>query len=148
MKDSKNTSKLISKLIKKKHKKENNINNQSGGFLPAAACVPCMAGVGSTIASGLGALGLGTAGAIGASKYMSRNSSSTISNGKINRKEKYEFIKNGKKKKYSINQNNKTITVMRGNKKRNKKFKTLKQANKYYNNLISKCKKNKTYKKC
>ena len=137
---------VIDSLIKKKRRRKRNY--QSGGFLPAAACIPCMTGIGSSIVSGASALGLGTVGAIGASKYMTRTSSSSISNGKIKRKERYEFVKNGKKKKYSINQNDKTITTFNGKKKRKKKFKTIKQANNYYNRLLKKCNKNKTYKKC
>ena len=142
---------MIRRLINKKggskrrNKRRSRLRNlQSGGFLP---CIPCVAAAGSSLTSSL--LGLGTAGAaIGATKYMSRSSSSTISNGKIKRKEKYEIIKNGKKKKYSINQDNKTITVLKGKQKRKKNFKTMKQANNYYNKLLKKCNKNKTLRKC
>ena len=149
---------MIRRLINKKggtkrrNKRRSRLRNlQNGGFLPVAAaaatCIPCAAAAGSSFTSGL--LGLGTAGAaIGATKYMSRSSSSSISNGKIKRKEKYEIIKNGKKKKYSINQDNKTVTIIKGKQKRKKNFKTMKQANNYYNKLLKKCNKNKTLRKC
>lgn len=124
------------KSKKKKSKKKKKIN-QSGGFAP---CVPCMA----PVLSGLGLLGAGTA-AAGTAVAISSKDSTEVVNGKISRKKEFESnIKDGKKtkkKKYSISQKDKNVTYKEGKKTIKKKFKSIKQANKYYDKMLNKCKK-------
>ena len=102
---------------------------QRGGF-----CAPCLAG---PIA---GAVGLGTAGYL-----VSRNSSTSIVNGKksVRRKEVYEMNKNGKKVKKTFIQSGLNL-ILAGKKS---KGKTMKKSIKKFNNAVKRCIKS-GFKKC
>ena len=126
------------KTIKRKKTRKKKVN-QRGGFVP---CIPCM---GSMI-SGLGILGAGTA-AAGTAVAISSKKSEKIVDGKISREEEFESkVKSGKgkkekKKKYSVKQSDKNVTYKEGKKTVKKKFKSIALANKYYDKMINKCKK-------
>lgn len=117
----------------KKEKKKS--TSQKGGAL----CLPCV----TPILSGLGILGTG---AIASRSFTTTTKSkSEASNGNIKRKQEFKMKDkvNGKTKEvlFKINQKNNVVTYKQGKKKKvTKKFKTIKQASKFYDKKISECK--------
>ena len=114
---------------------ELNKGTQKGGAL----CLPCV----SPILSGLGILGTG---AVATRSFLSSTKSkSKSSNGNIKRKQEFQMKDkvNGKTKEvlFKITQKNKVVTYKQGKKKKvTKKFNTIKQASKFYDKKITKCK--------
>lgn len=122
--------------------KDDHIEMSGGGL-----CLPCVApiigGIGSAL--GIGAAGVGAA---TIAKSYSSSSSHEYRKGKVKRKEEFKVInkKDKKKKKYSISQNNLEVIIKDGKKKIKKKFKTLKKANRYFEDKLRKSKDCKTKK--
>ena len=111
---------------------------QRGGFCLTGACV------------GVGAMKMIGAGVVGTNvyrKYKSHSSKSSYRRSgrerKINRSETFELVENKKRNKFTIEQNNKKVTVNG----RVKEYKTLKEAMKRYNLIKKKCLK-KGFRRC
>jgi len=125
--------------FKKRKSVKRRKKTQRGGMVP---CVPCAAAMTPMLSSGIG---LGAA-ALGTGYYVSKSSSSTrVSDGgkNIKRKEIYEIMKNGKKKKKIFIQDGKNV-IINGKKS---KSRSLKNATKKLNTAIKRCVKS-GFKKC
>ena len=147
------------KQSKKPTKAKKKPKKQTGGAL----CVPCI----SPVLTGLGIVGAGAGAVAGVSKaakagssviqkHSSRSSSSSSSDGRnIYRTENFELfekVKRGKsvvdlKRKFTISQKNKKVTIQDGRKKTTDTFKTIQKASDFYNKKVMECKKD-GFKKC